>query len=508
MADKSEIDTTSLATQISNANESKPNRLDHNLHPSLTNTVVQQQGVTNSIFLHHKQKQQEQPIHGHHPSIARISNKVASAKNMFEDKPKSFEHDHTASVYVLGDAQLAEKGIDFWENKRNHSRVNTQWWRNQIQMRKQIKKHHKTSSNASLSMRQHNVRINISANTYTSSVADNYTPTGGNGSPSVEESVIEHSVTASQREQTPDIVAAADEDLNDEYEALLEEYRYASKQILQVETEKQENMLLLNEQKELITDQNVKIEELQRQLKVFEDALTEANTINANNNEVFLEKLEQNLALNAKNVVVSEQITNQITETVNRNFKEQIQSVLGDAQKGTNEEVLANEIRAKNKDIEAMKERLNAKEVSESDLRNKLNDTKDQIINLQRQTLNADKGKEMEILKLTQNLNETAFEKKQLEKSVEDLKYELELQRRMKGEVMDQDDVKEQSNENTPLLSHKQEDTVSKKRSGRTPRNNARQAEYVGLKPKEYFLQREWCCGFVCCDNACGCGSY
>jgi len=105
--------------------------------------------------------------------------------------------------------------------------------------------------------------------------------------------------------------------------------------------------------------------------------------------------------------------------------------------------------------------------------------------------------------KLKRALKEKENENVKLSESINDLQFELDAMRRMNHEENEVKNDKEDKmmDENVPLLI---EDTKNE----RVPRNHQRSKEYVGLPPKEYFMQREWCCGFVCCSHAFGCGSY
>merc|ERR1719474_2020411 len=111
----------------------------------------------------------------------------------------------------------------------------------------------------------------------------------------------------------------------EEFQSLLNDYRAASKQLLESEKEKQQNMLRLDQQKDLIKEQNDKIQELQRQFQVFESMMKEAHSAKDDQmkgqNEAFV-KLEESLSSNLENVM-RVAITKQITEKVNENMERQ-----------------------------------------------------------------------------------------------------------------------------------------------------------------------------------------
>merc|ERR1712129_288770 len=96
--------------------------------------------------------------------------------------------------------------------------------------------------------------------------------------------------------QNRQVDADLNAEMKDEFEALLADYRSASKQVLDSEREKAANMQLLNEQKEQMDGQNAKIQALKQQLVAFEQTLKEINSSNMQSNEQIMQKLEENLS--------------------------------------------------------------------------------------------------------------------------------------------------------------------------------------------------------------------
>jgi len=494
----------------------------HKVHPSVYQAAVTG-NVSNSPFL--KDKVDEK-------ANSRLENTESNEEQSNNlDKPRHSHRANPESVYVLDEAKLAEKGIDFWENQRSHSRVNTEWWLQQLRMRQMIKQQQGKGGDGSISasaqaFAYQNQRNPSSAfNIYSNKTSAPGTTrihksvrfdsnAGGSGGDDdddddeVEESVIEPSVIYHDNQAT-ELSAPADDhkldeetavqmglfldqDLNDEFEALLRDYRDASAKLLQAEKEKQETVAVLNEQKDTITAQNTKIDELQRQLNVFDSTLKEMQN-KSNATQQMVGQLEENLAATQTENVTRVNITKQITESVHEQLVKQRQVTTvesGDDEKSKQMEA----------ELEMLKSKLREKEVIESELRERLNHNENRTGD--------------QLSRLNEKLQGMQHENENLAKSVNDLKYELELQReRMK----DADDVKQSTAEtetggydqetedvNEPLLRQRRSSANKKER---TPRKDMTK-QYVGLPPKEYFMQRGWCCGFVCCDSAVGCGSY
>ena len=509
-----------------------------------------------------KKPEQTGGVHKLHPSIyhaAQTGNVSNSPFLQNNDDPNlekrvSAHGINNESVYVLDEANLAEKGIDFWENNRTHSRVNTEWWLNQLRMRKLLKQQPQQQqqpqqnpysafaqyTNSGTSLTASRVRFNIDNN-------DTKTPQDEIEDSVIEESVIEnsiieHSVLYNHEDNDNGIGGGVDNDLHEEFESLLSDYRDASKKLLNAEKDKQQNMIELNRQQTRINQQNDKIEELQRQLNIFENTLKQVNEQKNdntyNNQQQLFDKLEQNLSENIENVM-RVNITKEITEKVNQKLLKEA-NINNDNENNKKQEIsnlLKEELLNKNHELEVLRNKLNEKEMIESDLRNKLNKTKDDIITIQQNEINKtniaqkenDKQKN-DLSLLKEKLQKQQFENQNLLNTIKDLQYELELQRKSVINSGNYDDIKQQNisnddndnddndndndndndqNVNKPLLNNNDDGLRQRnKGKGRTPRNNKKSKEYVGLGAKEYFLQRGWCCGFVCCDSAYGCGSY
>merc|ERR550525_1713283 len=166
----------------------------------------------------------------------------------------------------------------------------------------------------------------------------------------------------------------------EEFQSLLNDYRAASKQLLESEKEKQQNMLMLNQQKDVIEEQNLKIQELQRQFAIFENTLKEnaSNSANVKSNDEVLEKLEESLSANLENVL-RVTITKQITDKVNENMNQQHHDHMAQlAAMGTAKEestrsaqildLLQHQLAEKELEIASMRQQLKSKEAVELEL--------------------------------------------------------------------------------------------------------------------------------------------
>ena len=383
----------------------------------------------------------------------------------FMSKPNMYTHtDSTDSVYVLDEAHLAGKGIDFWENKKQHSRMNTEWWLNQLKERKAKKKKVTQQTGGVYGGNwgvaggsRYGARSNMAnpqsalgaygtgkkskpkvpvvaatANTavgggtrprnYNNSVSSTYPyhlgdrkdsvrsngsdQSDGDGMLEVEDSVIYHGdpdeyapninrndpspLLPPQQSMTVDRELALDhhESEIEEFQSLLNDYRAASKQLLESEKEKQQNMMVLNQQKDLIEEQNAKILELQRQFAIFENTLKEATTTNSANmksNSEVLEKLEESLSANlTENLgnVMRVAITKQITEKVNENMTHKLEeqhaaqlaaakeeSTMAQQRSDQMLDMLQRQLAEKELELAAMRQQLKKKEEVEIELR-------------------------------------------------------------------------------------------------------------------------------------------
>ena len=174
------------------------------------------------------------------------------------------------SVYVLDKAQLAAQGVDYWENKRQHSRVNTIWWNEQIKQRKALKKS-KGKSPPQVGQGSQHFNSALAYNMVTQKqpnsqklsyvdkmkVASTSTSTVLSDEDEIESSVIRHPSVSSVVAIEPDLDY---EESVDEFQSLLEDYRSASRQLLNSEIEKREQLSQLNQQQTVIDEQNAKIE--------------------------------------------------------------------------------------------------------------------------------------------------------------------------------------------------------------------------------------------------------
>ena len=316
---------------------------------------------------------------------------------------------------MLDAAGLAAQGVDFWENQKAHSRVNTLWWADQLKQRKALKRgktHEYPNSPSVSSSRNYNSALTIfnmspqkipklSSRTSTGFPntdhievrtvtvhSENIDAEEGIDEQSPEDSltqpgsVIRHGSLSAGiivPEQSFNLDVPDGDDLHyeetvDEFESLLEDYRSASKQLLNSEIEKRQQMMQLNQQKEVIEGQNKKIQELERQFAIFENTLKETDTLKRTDAATIedaadvLGKFEDELAAHSESVM-RVGVTQQITEVVRGNLSRQYSSKIDEPE---SVDELRRMLTEKENEIRALRQQLEAKGIVEMELREQL----------------------------------------------------------------------------------------------------------------------------------------
>ncbi|ETO08592.1 hypothetical protein RFI_28794, partial [Reticulomyxa filosa] len=241
------------------------------------------------------------------------------------------------SQYVLNDAQVAQKGIDFWENHNKHSSVNEEWWKMQLAERQKLKKKQKHISQQSLYISgDHNKMDTIAALSGTTAIQidqiddshyDDIEPSviihGVAHTPSTTN--IRHNYVFDSEEPTLENKKINDKDKDKdntttflgyaptgfqlEYQKLLEDYREANDLLLQSEQDKEIRLKELKEKQEKLRELENKIDKIEKELIITKQESEERlNTLNKSisQNETIKQQLENELTKTLREVITKE----------------------------------------------------------------------------------------------------------------------------------------------------------------------------------------------------------
>ena len=200
-------------------------------------------------------------------------------------------------------------------------------------------------------------------------------------------------------------------------------------------------MIILNKQKSLISSQNNKIIELERQLNIFNNI----NISNEKNQKILFEKLENNLAA-TKDIEnrIRVNITKEITQKVHQNYNKKINQ--NNAIDALKKEI--SELKTQNK-IRDLKLNKYSDELNDKNI--ELNSMKDAMIKKQNDFIDKMKNQQ----NIRNKLKDVQFENQNLFKNINDLKSELELESeriRQQQRQQQDDDIKQQDDITKPLI--------------------------------------------------------
>lgn len=230
------------------------------------------------------------------------------------------------SVYVLDDANLAQNGIEYWEHNKQHSRVNSEWWINQLRIRDLQKiKFSKEDALAVNILEQDNSSI---LNTPT-----NYEPfpfdldeDGMSVVSAKESSVRIHEQSDDEQIDTnSSVIGIAPNGFQKEFQSLMDDYQSVSQKLLDLEKEKNLQTQKVCAHEKTLLEKNLKIEEMGKQINLNEQNLKSSQKCIQEKDEriehlqekqqQMIENLERDLSTNLERKL-SLNITREINETL------------------------------------------------------------------------------------------------------------------------------------------------------------------------------------------------